>query len=146
MSELRACCRVLSQHSSTQREIVKTPDDEAALAADITALVLQYSRYGYRRISAMLHLAGGVVNALPYVAVGLAEVALLGNNLSATSLPRLGDEGKRDCWLAARNNLADPKIGIARILYLVESGFSQTRSQSSASIMYLLPTTPVPLL
>lgn len=51
MSERRAC-RVLGQHRSTQRKIAKTPDDEAALTADIIALALQYGRYGYRRITA----------------------------------------------------------------------------------------------
>ena len=38
------------------------PDDEAALTADIIALALQYGRYGYRRITAMLRQAGWVVN------------------------------------------------------------------------------------
>ncbi len=61
VSERRAC-RVLGQHRSTQRKIAKTPDDEAALTADITALALQYGRYGYRRIAAMLHQAGWIVN------------------------------------------------------------------------------------
>ena len=61
VSERRAC-RVLGQHRSTQRKTAKTPDDEAALTADITALALQYGRYGYRRITAMLHQAGWRVN------------------------------------------------------------------------------------
>jgi len=61
VSERRAC-RVLGQHRSTQRKVAKTPDDEAALTADITALALQYGRYGYRRITAMLHQAGWIVN------------------------------------------------------------------------------------
>jgi putative transposase len=61
VSERRAC-RVLGQHRSTQRKIAKTPDDEAALTADITALALQYGRYGYRRITALLHQAGWIVN------------------------------------------------------------------------------------
>ena len=61
VSERRAC-RVLGQHRSTQRKIPTTPDDEAALTADIIALALQYGRYGYRRITAMLHQAGWVVN------------------------------------------------------------------------------------
>ncbi|WP_418884164.1 IS3 family transposase [Allorhizobium ampelinum] len=61
VSERRAC-RVLGQHRSTQRKIAKTPADEAALTADITALALQYGRYGYRRITAMLHQAGWIVN------------------------------------------------------------------------------------
>jgi transposase InsO family protein len=61
VSERRAC-RVLGQHRSTQRKAAKTPDDEAALTADIMALALRYGRYGYRRITAMLHQAGWIVN------------------------------------------------------------------------------------
>ena len=61
MSE-RFACRVLGQHRSTQRKIPTTRNDEAALTADIVALALQYGRYGYRRITAMLHQAGWVVN------------------------------------------------------------------------------------
>jgi putative transposase len=58
----RFACRVLGQHRSTQRKIARTPDDEAALTADIIALALQYGRYGYRRIAALLHDAGWAVN------------------------------------------------------------------------------------
>ena len=61
MSE-RFACRVLGQHRSTQRKISKTCDAETALTADIIALALQYGRYGYRRITAMLHQAGWAVN------------------------------------------------------------------------------------
>ncbi len=61
MSE-RFACRVLGQHRSTQRKIPTTRDDEAALTADIIALAVQYGRYGYRRITAMLHQAGWTVN------------------------------------------------------------------------------------
>ncbi len=62
MSE-RFACRVLGQHRSTQRKAPTTPDDEAALTADIIALATQYGRYGYRRIAAMLRSAGWVVNS-----------------------------------------------------------------------------------
>ena len=58
----RFACRVLGQHRSTQRKIAKTPDDEAALTADIVELATRYGRYGYRRITAMLREAGWVVN------------------------------------------------------------------------------------
>jgi transposase InsO family protein len=58
----RRVCRVLGQHRSTQRKISTTPDDEAALTADIIALALQYGRYGYRRITALLRDAGWRVN------------------------------------------------------------------------------------
>jgi transposase InsO family protein len=49
---------VLDQHRSTQRKAPKTADDEAALTADITKLALQYGRYGYRRITALLRAQG----------------------------------------------------------------------------------------
>lgn len=61
MSE-RFACRVLGQHRSTQRKVPTHADDEAALTADIVALAIQYGRYGYRRITAMLRWAGWVVN------------------------------------------------------------------------------------
>lgn len=55
-------CRVLGQHRSTQRKVPTTPDDEAALTADIIELPRQYGRYGYRRVTALLRLAGWLVN------------------------------------------------------------------------------------
>ena len=58
----RFACRILGQHRSTQRNISKTTDDEAALTAEIIALAIQYGRYGYRRITALLRNAGWVVN------------------------------------------------------------------------------------
>jgi putative transposase len=58
----RRVCRVLGQPRSTQRKIPTTSDDEAALTADIIALALQYGRYGYRRITALLPEAGWRVN------------------------------------------------------------------------------------
>lgn len=53
---------MFGQHRSTQRKVPRTPDDEAALTADIVALALQYGRYGYRRIAALLREAGWAVN------------------------------------------------------------------------------------
>jgi putative transposase len=58
----RRACRVLGQHRSTQRKVPTTPDDEAALTADIIELARRYGRYGYRRITALLRHAGWVVN------------------------------------------------------------------------------------
>ena len=58
----RVACRVLGQHRSTQRKCPTTPDDEAALTADIIALARQYGRYGYRRVTALLRSAGWSVN------------------------------------------------------------------------------------
>ena len=62
VSERRAC-QVLGQHRSTQRKAPRTPEDEAALTADIVELARTYGRYGYRRITALLHQAGWAVNA-----------------------------------------------------------------------------------
>ena len=45
VSERRAC-QALGQHRSTQRKTPITPDDEAALTADIIELARQYGRYG----------------------------------------------------------------------------------------------------
>jgi putative transposase len=58
----RRVCRVIGQPRSTQRRVARTPDDEAALVADMIALARQYGRYGYRRIAALLRLAGWIVN------------------------------------------------------------------------------------
>ena len=58
----RRVCRALGQHRSTQRKIPTGPDDEVALTADIIALALQYGRYGYRRVTALLREAGWKVN------------------------------------------------------------------------------------
>ncbi len=58
----RLACRVLGQHRSTQRKVPKGRTDDAALTADIVALATEYGRYGYRRIAAMLEIAGWAVN------------------------------------------------------------------------------------
>ena len=58
----RRACRVLGQPRSTQRRLVKPPGDEGALTRDIVALASKYGRYGYRRVTAMLHTEGWVVN------------------------------------------------------------------------------------
>ena len=54
---------MLGQHRSTQRRRPKGPEDEDALIEDITELVRQYGRYGYRKIAELLRsTAGWVVN------------------------------------------------------------------------------------
>jgi transposase InsO family protein len=53
----RRVCRVLGQHRSTQRKVPCGADDEEALTDDIVALARQYGRYGYRRVTALLHAA-----------------------------------------------------------------------------------------
>ncbi len=58
----RLACRVLGQHRSTQRKVPKGRADDAALTADIIELATCYGRYGYRRITALLRVAGWLVN------------------------------------------------------------------------------------
>lgn len=58
----RRTCQALGQHRSTQRKPPRTPEDEAALTADIIELAKTYGRYGYRRITALLRHAGWTVN------------------------------------------------------------------------------------
>ncbi|WP_153006847.1 IS3 family transposase [Sphingomonas sanguinis] len=58
----RRVCRVLGQHRSTQRKVPCGADDEQALTDDVVALAKQYGRYGYRRVTALLHAAGWSVN------------------------------------------------------------------------------------
>ena len=55
-------CAALGQHRSTQRKTPRGRDDEARLTADIIELALQYGRYGYRKITALLRAAGWLVN------------------------------------------------------------------------------------
>jgi transposase InsO family protein len=61
ISERRACT-VLGQARSTQRHKESITDDEAKVTARITELASKYGRYGYRRITAMLQMAGWRVN------------------------------------------------------------------------------------
>jgi putative transposase len=55
-------CRVIGQHRTTQRLVPKTAYDEVALTADIIELGRQYGRYGYRRITALLHQVSWAAN------------------------------------------------------------------------------------
>ena len=61
VSERRAC-RVLNQHRPTQRRTLKSLDDEESLTRDIIKLAVQFGRYGYRRITALLRDQGWQVN------------------------------------------------------------------------------------
>lgn len=60
-SERRAC-KALGVFRSVQRYQKRKPDDEAGLRKDITRLALKYGRYGYKRITALLHVEGWHVN------------------------------------------------------------------------------------
>jgi transposase InsO family protein len=53
---------VIDQHRSTQRHISVVADDEERLRGEIVHLALKYGRYGYRRITALLHREGWRVN------------------------------------------------------------------------------------
>ena len=61
VSERRAC-RVLGQVRSTQRRERYPPNDEPRLLRRMVELALEYGRYGYRRIAAMLCEEGWQVN------------------------------------------------------------------------------------
>jgi len=61
VSERRAC-RVIGQPRSTQRRERQVPSDEPRLVKRITELASEYGRYGYRRITALLHAEGWRVN------------------------------------------------------------------------------------
>jgi putative transposase len=61
VSERRAC-QVLGQSRSTQRRQRHVPDDEPRLIKEMVALATQYGRYGYRRVTKLLHREGWQVN------------------------------------------------------------------------------------
>ncbi len=61
MSERRAC-QVIGQPRSTQRRVLRKPDDEERLTAAIIELATMYGRYGDLRITALLRQAGWLVN------------------------------------------------------------------------------------
>ncbi|GAB4073141.1 hypothetical protein GCM10028812_52890 [Ancylobacter sonchi] len=52
----------LGQHRSTQRKMPTGRTDEAALTAVIVERATRLGRYGYRRITALRHAAGWMVN------------------------------------------------------------------------------------
>lgn len=58
----RRACRVLKQPRSTQRYKAITPNDEPLLVSRMVDLASEYGRYGYRRITALLHAEGWRVN------------------------------------------------------------------------------------
>ena len=61
ISQRRACV-VLGAHRTTIRHYARCAGDEARLRSDIIRLSSRYGRYGYRRITAMLHAEGWGVN------------------------------------------------------------------------------------
>jgi transposase InsO family protein len=58
----RPACQVLGQARSTQRGQRVLPDEQARPRARVMDLATQYGRYGYRRITGILHNQGWQVN------------------------------------------------------------------------------------
>ena len=58
----RFACRALGVHRSGIRRALKKAADEEALTKDILRLAIQYGRYGYKRITALLKAEGWRVN------------------------------------------------------------------------------------
>ena len=54
----RQACRIVGQPRGTQRYVPTVRADEDALTRSIVALASEYGRYGYRRITALLQIAG----------------------------------------------------------------------------------------
>lgn len=61
VSERRAC-RVIRQARSTQRYALQSKNDEEELRKEIVMLASKFGRYGYRRVTGLLHNAGWQVN------------------------------------------------------------------------------------
>jgi putative transposase len=58
----RRVCRAIEQPRSSQRYLPQIPNRDEPLAKRIIGLAVQYGRYGYRRITAMLQAEGWWVN------------------------------------------------------------------------------------
>jgi transposase InsO family protein len=58
----RHACRAIQQPRSTQRYPKIVPEDEELIRAKVIELASQYGRYGYRRVTALLHNQGWIVN------------------------------------------------------------------------------------
>ena len=58
----RCACRVLDQPRTMQLFQLIVADNEELLRAAIVRLAGQYGRYGYRRVTALLHAEGWHVN------------------------------------------------------------------------------------
>jgi putative transposase len=52
----------LNQPRSTQRRVRHVPEDEARLVRRMVELASDYGRYGYRRVTELLHREGWTVN------------------------------------------------------------------------------------
>jgi putative transposase len=72
MSERRAC-QLVNQPRGTQRYQPTQRDDEDRLTQAIIELASQYGRYGYRRITALLQRAAGMLARIESSASGVAK-------------------------------------------------------------------------
>jgi putative transposase len=72
VSERRAC-KTLKHCRATHRYVAKVPHDEEKLNHRITTLASEYGRYGYRRITALLHREGWEVNVKRVYRIWRAE-------------------------------------------------------------------------
>lgn len=61
VSERRAC-RMIRQARSTQRRTPHNRNDEEQLRKEMVVLASKFGRYGYRRVTGLLHNAGWQVN------------------------------------------------------------------------------------
>ncbi len=97
VSERRAC-RVLGQHRSTQRHLLRGRADEERLVEDMIELARQYGRYGYRRIAALLRDAGWQINDKPVERLwrreGVSGMLCLRPVLSLADEPFAEDDGE----------------------------------------------------
>ena len=59
----RRACKALGQQRSSQRHQLALRADEDALTAAVVGLARSFGRYGYKRISGLLQMAGWSVNA-----------------------------------------------------------------------------------
>lgn len=59
VSQRRVCADV-GQPRATERYVPRESADEAALTARIVALATRFGRYGYRRVTALLHRLQGI--------------------------------------------------------------------------------------
>ncbi len=72
-SERRSLCRLVNQWRGTQRCLPIQRTDEDALTRAVITLASEYSRYGYRRITALLRTAGWQVGKDRCNAFGVAK-------------------------------------------------------------------------
>ena len=56
----RTACRIVGQPRGTQRYVPTAKPDEDEATRNIVYLASEYGRYGYRRVTALLEVEGGI--------------------------------------------------------------------------------------